>query len=335
MGPMSSGPRKLDPRIGTLVAQRYRIQIALGEGGIGTVYRAEDEVLRTRVAVKLLKDDLARDATVLARFDREAKAMLALAHENIVQALNFGRTAEGDVVLVMELVEGETLRSTLNRLKPFPTLGAAQITTQIGAALVRAHGMGVVHRDLKPENVMVSWSPEGRPLVKVLDFGMAKILGGTFGGPEALTKKGAVFGTPEYMPPEQAMGKPVDAAADQYALGVMLFEMLAGKRPFAAKDALDMLQLQIHQPPPVLSAVMPSVPEEVSQIVVRMMAKKPAERFPDVAGAMAALQMVATRAAQRPSQSDAARAPAPGGDAHPSDPAQPRKWWQAFSGTKK
>ncbi|MEI8255710.1 MAG: serine/threonine-protein kinase [Deltaproteobacteria bacterium] len=333
---MSSGPRKLDPRIGTLVARRYRIQVALGEGGIGTVYRAEDERLRTRVAVKLLKDDLASDPTVLARFDREARAMMALAHENIVQALNFGPTPEG-VVLVMELVEGETLRSTLNRLKPFPVLGAVQIASQIGAALVRAHAMGVVHRDLKPENVMVSWAADGRPRVKVLDFGMAKILGGTFGSPEALTKRGSVFGTPEYMPPEQAMGKPVDEHADQYAFGVMVFEMLAGKRPFSASSPLDMLQLQIHQAPPVLSDVMPSVPQEVSQIVLRMMAKKPTDRFPDVASAMGALQSVTVLAAQRASRPEPSLPPAgpPAGDAPPAADGAPRKWWQAFSGTKR
>lgn len=326
---MSSGPRKLDPRVGTLVGQRYRIQLQLGEGGIGTVYRAEDEVEQKRVAIKLLKPDLASDPTVLARFDREAKAMQALAHENIVHALAFGRTNEGEVVLVMELVDGETLRTTLNRLKPFPVQGALQIAQQIGAALVRAHSIGVVHRDLKPENVMVTW-PDGKPHIKVLDFGMAKILGGTFGSPEVLTKRGAVFGTPEYMPPEQAMGQPVEAGADQYALGVMLFEMLAGKRPFSAETPLDMLQLQIHQPAPAVTSVMPSVPEAVSQVVLRMMAKKPAERFPDVISAMNALHRAAI--APRPSMPEggvsAAAVPQ-------SDDGVQRRWWQVFTGPKR
>ena len=329
MNPMSDSTPKLDARIGTVVAGRYRIQKQLGEGGIGTVYRAEDEVLRTRVAIKLLKEDYARDTTILARFDREAKAMLALSHENIVHALNFGRTAQGDIVLVMELVEGETLRSALNRLKPFPVMGAVMIASQIGAALAKAHSMGVVHRDLKPENVMVAWTAEGTPKIKVLDFGMAKLIGETFGSVEVLTRKGAVFGTPEYMSPEQAMGQPVDAHADEYALGVMLFEMLVGKRPFSAPTPLDMLQLQIHTPPPSAHEANANVPLEVAQVVQRMMAKKRAERFADVASAMAALQSAAT-SAHRPSIPERASQPQQAA----MDTGQ-RKWWQVLTGPKK
>jgi serine/threonine-protein kinase len=189
--------------------------------------------------------------------------------------------------LVMEHIEGETLRTMLKRLKQPPVRSVLEIARQIALGLVRAHGLGVVHRDLKPENVMVTWLEEGKPRIKILDFGMARILLGGPGTP--LTRKGAVFGTPEYMPPEQAMGQPVDERADQYAFGVMVFEMLAGGRPFSAKSPLEMLQKHIREAPPKLRAVAPETPPQVEAAVERMMAKSPADRFPSVAAASAAL----------------------------------------------
>jgi eukaryotic-like serine/threonine-protein kinase len=290
MSDASTGPEpavsELQARIGTVIAQRYRLLSLLGEGGMAAAYLAEDVTLGKRVAVKLLKSEHATDPLVLARFDREAKAMMVLSHEHIVPALGFGRTPEGDMCLVMEYVEGETLRSALKRIKPFPPHGVVDIAGQIAAALACAHGMGVVHRDFKPENVMISWLPGNRPWVKILDFGMARLLMGT-GTP--LTRKGAVFGTPEYMPPEQGMGQPVDARADQYAFGVIVFEMIAGQRPFKAKSALEMVQMQIRTAPPSLTALVPGLPPAAASVVERMLAKKPDDRFPDVVAAAAAL----------------------------------------------
>ena len=275
-------------RIGTVIGQRYKLISMLGEGGIGAVFLAEDlQAAGTRVALKLLKRDVADDPTVLARFEREAVAMQALAHEHIVAPLGYGKSPEGEMCLVMEHIDGETLRTMLKRVKQPPLWGVLEIARQIAAGLVRAHGLGVVHRDLKPENVMVRWLGEGKPHVKILDFGMARLLMGGPGTP--LTRKGAVFGTPEYMPPEQAMGQPVDARADQYALGVMLFEMIAGTRPFKAKNPLEMLQKQIREAPPKLVELAPGTPPHVQAAVERMMAKKPDDRFPDVAAAAAAL----------------------------------------------
>ncbi len=279
-------PKPAD-RIGTVLGQRYKILSVLGEGGIGAVFLAEDQQGGARVAVKLLKRDVANDPVVLARFEREAVAMQALAHEHIVAPLGYGKSPEGDMCLVMEAVEGETLRTMLKRVKQPPLWGVLEIARQLAAALVRAHGLGVVHRDLKPENVMVTWLGEGRPWIKVLDFGMARLLVG--GSATPLTRKGAVFGTPEYMPPEQAMGQPVDARADQYAFGVMLFEMIAGARPFKARSPLEMLQKQIREAPPKLRELAPSTPAAIEAAVERMMAKKPDDRFPDVATAAAAL----------------------------------------------
>lgn len=317
-------------RVGMVIAGRYHLLRELGEGGIGVVYLAEDLALRMRVAVKVLKREYATEAEIVARFDREAKAMAALSHAHIVQAFNFGRTPEGDIVLVTEFVEGETLRELLGRVRPLPLHGALTIARQLAAALAHAHASGVVHRDLKPENVMIAWGREGRPHAKVLDFGMARILGGVLGGTSPLTRKGAVFGTPEYMPPEQAMGKPVDARADQYALGVMVYEMLAGRRPFQASSPLDMLQLQIHQNPPPLEAYAPSAPPELCAAVARMLSKRAEDRFPDVQSAAAALE-----ASVGDRSSLAGPPPAPSGGMAAGGEAQPRKWWQRFSGAKR
>ncbi|MFO0586574.1 MAG: serine/threonine-protein kinase [Polyangiaceae bacterium] len=275
-------------RIGTILGGRYKLLSLLGEGGIGAVFLAEDlQAQNTRVALKLLKRDVADDPTVLARFEREAVAMQALAHEHIVAPLGYGRSPEGDMCLVMEHVDGETLRSMLKRVKQPPLWGVLEIARQLSLGLARAHALGVVHRDLKPENVMVRWLGEGKPHIKILDFGMARLLMGGPGTP--LTRKGAVFGTPEYMPPEQAMGQPVDARADQYAFGVMLFEMIAGTRPFKAKNPLEMLQKHIREAPPKLVELNPQTPAHVQAAIERMMAKKPDDRFPDVTAATAAL----------------------------------------------
>lgn len=294
-----STPRdaELTARIGTVIGGRYRLLSLLGEGGMAAVYRAEDLTDKKLVALKLLKGEYEEDHQVLARFDREAKAMTALTHPNIVPALGFGRAPEGDLCLVMELVEGETLRSALKRIKPFPPYGAAVMAHQIAAGLGYAHGMGVVHRDFKPENVMITWMPDNRPWIKILDFGMARILVGATGTP--LTRKGAIFGTPEYMPPEQAMGQPVDARADQYAMGVMVFEMLAGHRPFKAKSALEMVQMQIRTQPPSLTDIVPGLPPLAAAAVARMMAKKADDRYPDVVSAAAALTSALYPAEQR------------------------------------
>lgn len=285
-------PKPAD-RVGTILGQRYKLISVLGEGGIGAVFLAEDLNGGDRVAVKLLKREVANDEVVLARFEREASAMQALAHEHIVAALGYGKSPEGDMCLVMEHIEGETLRAMLKRVKQPPLAGVLEIARQIASGLTRAHGLRVVHRDLKPENVMVTWLADGKPRIKILDFGMARLLAA--GPATPLTRKGAIFGTPEYMPPEQAMGQGVDERADQYAFGVIVFEMLAGKRPFSAKSPLEMLQKHIREAPPKLGEIAPGTPPHVEAAVERMMAKKPDDRFPDVAAAAAAIASATPR----------------------------------------
>jgi serine/threonine protein kinase len=273
-------------RVGTIIGQRYKVLSVLGEGGMAFVFLAED--LRDngrRVALKILKREVADDPLVLARFEREAVAMQTLAHDHIVAPLGYGRSPEGDMCLVMEHLDGETLRTKLKRERQLSPRAVLEIARPLISGLARAHSLGVVHRDLKPENVMCG--PPETPRIKILDFGMARLL---TGGPNTpLTRKGAIFGTPEYMAPEQAMGQPVDAAADQYALGVMLFEMLAGGRPFSAKSPLEMLQKHIREAPPKLTDVAPNVLPAMAAVVERMMAKKREDRFPDVTAVSSAL----------------------------------------------
>lgn len=285
--PPSSAAPTAQSRIGTKIADRYAILSLLGEGGIGSVFLADDTSNGNKVAIKLLKADSVDDPVVIARFDREAKTMTELNHENIVRALAFGRSPEGDLCLVLEYVPGETLRSLLKRAKPFPVHGTIDISRQVAAALSSAHALGIVHRDLKPENIMVTWLDQTRTHIKMLDFGMARLLTG--GGGVQLTRKGAIFGTPEYMPPEQAMGQPVDSRADQYAFGVMIYEMIAGERPFRAKSPLEMVQMQIRQAPPSLTDKVPTTPPAVASVVAKMLAKKADDRFPDVQSAYVAL----------------------------------------------
>jgi eukaryotic-like serine/threonine-protein kinase len=274
-------------RVGSVIGNRYKLLSVLGVGGMAMVFLAEDLTNGGRVALKVLRREEQKDDIVVARFEREAMAMQALAHENILAVLGFGKSPEGELCLVTEYVAGESLRSYLERVGAVPLGEALEIARQMSLGLMRAHELGVVHRDLKPENVMATPLASGKPHIKILDFGMARLLAGGPGTP--LTRKGAVFGTPEYMSPEQAMGQPVDQRADQYAFGVMLFEMLAGKRPFSAKTPLEMLQKHLREAPPKLCAAVPTVPPAIEIVVERMMAKQPADRYPDVAAAAAAL----------------------------------------------
>ncbi len=286
------GAAPVDPRIGSLIAERYRLIEQVGEGGMGAVYRGEHVSLRKRVAVKFLHPELSRITDVIARFEREAIAAANLEHPNVVAAHDFGKTDDGQFFLVMEYVEGPSIRSVLDsggRLEPERAL---KIARHIAAALHRAHAMGIVHRDLKPDNVVLVEREGDADFAKVLDFGIAKVGSATLGGAaKPLTQAGMVFGTPDYMAPEQALGATVDARADQYAFGVMVFEMFTGKRPFESDDVMVLLSKHMTAPPPTASSIVgPGVlPDEVDGILARMLAKSANDRFPAVSDAMHAL----------------------------------------------
>lgn len=276
-----------DPLIGTRVADRYRVERKLGEGGMGLVYLAVHEGLRKHVALKVLTSTTRLQRESIARFEREAVAAGNLKHPNIAEATDFGQLPDGGLYLVMEYVEGATLRELLAKHGKVAPDRALAILQQVGAALGAAHARDVVHRDLKPENVIVSDAPSS---VKVIDFGIAKLKSATFGaGGTGLTKAGSVFGTAEYMSPEQVMGQPVDARADQYALGVLAFELLTGKPPFKADDAGQLMMMHVGAPVPSTRESTPGLPPAVDEVIAKMLGKLPDERFGSVTEAMEAL----------------------------------------------
>ncbi|HVJ88158.1 MAG TPA: serine/threonine-protein kinase [Labilithrix sp.] len=291
--PASSG-RSLPPAgspnalIGSTISDRYKIERLLGEGGMGAVYQAEHTLMRKRMAIKVLHPEMTRLPEVVARFEREAMAAAHIDHPHVVTATDFGKLADGSFFLALEFVEGKSLREVIakGRLE----LGRAlHIGRQIASALSRAHALKIVHRDLKPENVMLV-EREGDPdFVKVLDFGIAKVQIGELAGEPAgpgqpvLTQAGMVYGTPEYMAPEQALGQNVDARADLYALGCIMYEMLCGVRPFDAGSKVALLGMQVTAPVPAMATKAPdaSIPPEVEALVNCLLAKEASERLGD------------------------------------------------------
>ncbi len=279
---------KEDPLVGTLVADRYRVSRRIGEGGMGIVYLAEHEALRKQVALKVLAATTGKlDRESVTRFEREAIAAANIKHPNVAEAMDFGRLEDGGFYLVMEYAPGVTLRRYMKEHRPVPQEHALAILEQVGDAIAAAHEHGIIHRDLKPENVIVS---EETKRVKVIDFGIAKLRSSTFGtNMTGLTQVGTVFGTPEYMSPEQVMGQAVDARADQYALGVLAFELLAGRPPFQADEIAQVMMMHAGAPVPSLREHAPNVSSELEAVISRMLAKLPEERFESVASAMKAL----------------------------------------------
>jgi serine/threonine-protein kinase len=264
---------------------RYRTLGVIGHGGLGIVYRAVHEALERPVAVKVLHAQGAHDELATARFLREARAASRARHPGIVEVLDFGQCSDGRSFLVMELVEQPTLEHRLAD-GAFPLEQAVAVAASIARALGAAHDAGVVHRDLKPSNVFVDEDQN----VKLSDFGAAKIVGQV--GPE-LTQEGTTVGTPHYMSPEHARGLPVDRRTDLYALGCVLYEMVAGKPPFEGQTALDVLSPQIGAPPPVPISPHGPVPHALARVIRRGMAKNPGERHQTAAEMIADLQQAA------------------------------------------
>ena len=264
---------------GTLIAERYRIMSVLGEGGMGIVYLAEHVHMRKRVAIKVLLPQWTSTPEVVARFEREAVAAGAISHPNVAAATDFGRLADGSFFLVLEYLEGRTLRAEL-AAGALPPVRALTVARGIALGVGAAHAKGIVHRDLKPENVMLV-SRDGDPdFVKVLDFGIARVearVGQPGRGGEVLTSAGAIIGTPDYMAPEQAMGSSIDARADVYSLGVMLFEMLTGASPFGG-GAVTLLRQHILTPAPPVPDVI-AVPAEARSLVARLLEKEASARY--------------------------------------------------------
>jgi serine/threonine-protein kinase len=295
-----------DPLIGTLLADRYRIFSLLGEGGMGRVYSGEHALMRKRVAVKVLHRELTQMPEVVARFEREAMAAANIDHPNIAAATDFGKLPNGSVFLVLEYVQGRGLRELIDE-GPLLVDRALNIARQIASALVSAHALGIVHRDLKPENVMLVEKSGDPDFVKVLDFGIAKVPvkdvseRGSIRPAKVITRVGMIFGTPEYMAPEQALGQNVDARADLYALGIVLYEMLCGRRPFSAESPVGILGQQLQGPLPTFAKRAPhvKVPFVLEQLTLRLLAPTAGSRFQSAVELTTAFETIQAQLALR------------------------------------
>jgi serine/threonine-protein kinase len=268
----------VDFEAGTQVTSVVRLVRPLGRGGMGAVWVAEHQTLRTEVVVKFMADALAFDPVSLARFSHEASAAAAVKSPHVVQMLDHGFTDDGTPFIVMELLDGEDLRKRLQRdgVIPLPELGV--IISQACKALGRAHSTGIIHRDIKPDNIFLCRTDDGEPFVKLLDFGVAKSAGPT---EFHMTQTGVMVGTPFYMSPEQAVGAPaVDATTDLWSLGVVAFEAMTGTRPFDGPTIGALTIAICNEGPPVPSAINPSIPTHVDAWLARVCARDRTKRFP-------------------------------------------------------
>jgi eukaryotic-like serine/threonine-protein kinase len=277
------GAPVFDPLIGSIGGDRYRVVSRLGVGGMGAVYRAEHTMIRKDLAIKVLLPELGGKEEFARRFEREAESASRLQHPNIITVTDFGRTKEGSLFLAMEFLAGESLSSVI-KAGPAPRARALHIIRQILRGLEHAHAAGIVHRDLKPDNIMLVERDGQDDVVKILDFGIAKVtepLTGRGVGVTALTQAGMIFGTPEYLSPEQALAEVVDPRADIYAAGVILYEMLAGRKPFESVDKVKLISMHLAHAPPRLREANPSVdvPVALEQVVLQALEKSRENRF--------------------------------------------------------
>jgi serine/threonine-protein kinase len=264
-----------DPMLGRVIAGRYRLEARIGEGGMGVVYRARHVLIDRVVAVKLIRPDLRGETHLRAWMLREARAANRVDHAHIIDIHDIGETEEGELYLVMEYLVGQSLSSELARGSMALTRGV-DILEQMCAALARAHDLGVVHRDLKSDNILLTSRGGRKDFVKILDFGLAHLA-----MDPRLAPKGAVFGTPEYMAPEQARGEEATAQSDLYALGVLFFEMLTGQLPFRSDDRETLLEMQRTAVAPRPRTIKPDVLPAAESIVVKLLEKDRRKRFQD------------------------------------------------------
>jgi len=255
--------------VGELVAERYELEELVGTGGMSSVYRARDRLLERQVAIKILHEHYSRDDDYVERFRREARAAAKLSHPNIVTVIDRGE-ADGRQFIVFEYVDGENLKQLVAGKGRLPVRDALELGIQIGRALAFAHAQGLVHRDVKPQNVLIRGGD-----AKVTDFGIARSLD----VPVGLTQTGTVLGTSEYISPEQATGRQVDARTDIYSLGAVLYELLAGQPPYTGDSFVAVAMRHVNDPVPSVTAARPDVPLRVDAALRRAMAKVPDDRF--------------------------------------------------------
>jgi tRNA A-37 threonylcarbamoyl transferase component Bud32 len=277
-----------DPLLGTEVG-RYRLARLIGEGGMGRVYLAVQPAIGSRVAIKILSDQCARNPELLERFFAEARAVNLIRHESIVSVIDMAQLPDGRPFIVMEYVEGQTLAAIVGA-GPVPLGGLVQVMSEVLSALSAAHAIGIVHRDLKPDNILVT--VEGH--AKVLDFGIAKLAPELHQQLSPRTRTGALLGTPQYMAPEQISGSgSVDPRTDLYAAGVVLYELATGRQPFAGETLFDLMRAHLEQPPRPPRALRPELPPAFEHVILTALAKQPDDRFPSAAVMSHALHLAA------------------------------------------
>jgi serine/threonine-protein kinase len=269
--------------IGTSLNDRFRLEEKIGSGGMSTVYRAFDPTLERWVAIKMMHPDISEDADQLERFRREARTVARLSHPHIVTVIDFGEDDDGTPYIVLEYVEGETLKERIRRMGRLPVVEAVAYAIEIGRALSCAHGERLVHRDVKPQNVLIDMDGRG----KVTDFGIARSLEA-----HGLTATGRVLGTTDYVSPEQALGKEVTEQSDIYSLGIVLFEMLTGAVPFKAESQVGVAMKHVREPMPDVQRHRPEVSASLAAVLERTTAKEIANRYATAADVVHDLEEV-------------------------------------------
>ncbi|MCB9541506.1 MAG: serine/threonine protein kinase [Myxococcales bacterium] len=294
---------KRDPIIGRVVAGRFPVVALIGQGAYGTVYRAVQQPVGREVALKVMNLSAARDEELRTRFFREARVVARLSHPSAVTLFDYGEDHDGLLYMVLEYIRGRTLRDAIVEEAPLAPERVAALTMQVLGALVEAHGIGLIHRDLKPANIMLTREKTGEERAKVLDFGMAKVMLAEPAGGDEATRTGIVVGTPRYLSPEQALAREVGPQTDVYALGVMMYEMLAGRPPFVAPSTFELLMLHTSAEVPPLDPAL-GVPPPLEALVRHAMAKQVEHRFRDAEEMLDALIATevpgTTRASMRP-----------------------------------
>src|SRR6185369_10863642 len=267
-----------DPFVGRTLDEKYIVEERLGAGVMGAVYRARHLSMDRPVAIKFLHQRFVEDEAARSRFQTEARAAVKLRHANAVSVTDFGQTAEGVIYIVMELLEGRTLREILTREAPLETARAISLMLQTSAAVAAAHEAGIIHRDLKPSNILVTQSADQPAVVKVLDFGIATFTADDDEDAPMLAQTNTVIGTPRYMSPEQHNGHELTPAADVYSLGVILYEMLAGTVPFSGSTPAEIAEKHANNAPHAPREIVAAIPEDVERIVLQALEKEPADR---------------------------------------------------------